>query len=919
MTADRPLASDQRVSLARLGSIPVYELSISDIGRSLQTDHTAGLSRQRAASRLRVVGPNALPRRRFQLIGALARRATQALTLILIAATGISLALGEVGDAVLILVVLFLDLALGLLYESFAHYRIQLLERQVPRVAEVVRDGRPRLVAVEELVPGDLVVLRSGERVPADVRLVKVTGLRVDESILTGEPGDQGKSSRVLQGPLAVADQQNLAFAGTTVTTGQARGVVFATGARSILGQLARRVVEAGWQVTPLELRLRQLGQLLAAGISLGSVFLFALGIARGEDPSTMFRTALTLVVAAVPEDLTFILTVALAVGAVRLLSRSVVVRHLTAAETLGDATVVVTDKTGTLTTGAVSLRRLEGIADSWGREQFRESVRHPLVRRVLLGAVAGNPEASTEDTSRGSAVDRALRSALTDAEVPLMVARREYPLFHALAFDERVRYSASLHDDPRSPDPLLIALGAPEVLLPRCTTASDGEKSLPMSTELRASLLDRVAAAAAGGTRVLAVCTRHGERARRSLTHDVVDQLMFLALLHFDDPLRPDAAAAVQELRSAGTEVILATGDHVGTAMAVAQAAGILPREARAVDGVVVDRLTDDALADTLRAVRVVARVDPLQKERIVTVLQRRGAVVAMLGDGVNDAVALRRADLGIAVSTATDVAKDASDLVLLDGGLKVLRAALAEGRRIRETVRTVLAFLFSTNLTELLAVAVSLLVGFPLPFLPGHLLWINVVTDGLADVALALEPAATRPGGARPSARGRIFHSHDWWGMLLTAVAGLVPTLVVFQAALVRTPGSLASARTLAFVTLAATQLFTAFSYRSLDRTIFRLRPFANPWLLLAEAISFALLVVAVHWVPLARLLGTTPLAAGDWVVAIGAALLGFLGVEARKVVLPLFGGPQERTSSTFAARPTIPAARRGAVSSP
>lgn len=870
--------------------LPAYRRSVRELEQAFRTSVSTGLTKEAALERLQELGPNAVKRRGPGLLSALVRRLLQALTLILIAASGVSLALGHVGDAVLIGIVLFVDLALGLVYESFTQYKIQLIQKQVPRVAEVVRDGVTRLIPVADVVPGDLVALRAGERVPADVRLARVTGFRVDESVLTGEPGDQGKTAGVLEEPAAIADQRNMAFAGTTVTVGHARGLAVATGPRSVLGQLARRVVEAGWQVTPLEARLRRLGQFLGVGILLASVLLFSLGVVRGENPAEMFRTALTLAVAAIPEDLTFILTIALAVGAVRLLRRSAVVRHLTAAETLGDATVVVTDKTGTLTTGELVLRRVEGMADSWNRAGFREAAQHPLFHRALVGSIAGTEAGVAEDVVRGSALERALRSSLQGAGINPRTFRREFPLFHALAFDQRHRYHASLHGDPASPDPVAFVVGAPDVLIPRCSAASDGVKSLPLAADAVASLLERAAHAAASGTRVLAVCTKNLKRAARELTHEDVHHLTFLVLLHFDDPLRPSAASAVRGLTDAGVRVLLLTGDHIGTANAVARAVSILHPAGRSIEGSAVERLSDPLLADMLRDVSVIARVDPLQKERIIAALQNRGEVVGMVGDGVNDAVALRRADLGIAVATATDVAKDASDLVLVDGGLSALTAAVAEGRRIRETVRTVLAFLFSTNLTEVLAVAVALLLALPLPFLAAQILWINVVTDGFADVALALEPAGTRSGDSVPGRKGGIFRGRDLLGMVLTSIAILIPTMVVYLEML-RATGNLAHAQTMAFVTLASGQLFTAFSYRSLEKPLFRLRPWGNPWLILAVVASFALLVAAVRWQPLSNLLQTVPLARGDWALALLAAFLGFLGVEGRKFVLPLF----------------------------
>lgn len=876
------------------GGLP-YRVPAHDIAKRFRTDVTSGLSDAEARRRLREMGPNSIERRDRALLRSLGHRLTSALTLILLLAIGVSLFVGETADAAIIGVVVLFDLAFGLLYESYARYRIELLQKQIPRVAEVIRDGVPKLLPADQIVPGDVLLLRAGERVPADLRISTVQGLRVDEATLTGEPGDVAKFAHAIEAPSGLADQRNMAFAGTSVTVGRAQGIVVATGARSVLGSLARRVVEAGWQATPLEHRLKRIGQFLGMGVLFAAVLVFVLGVYRGETPTDMFRAALTLAVAAIPEDLTFILTIALAIGATRLLRRRTVVRHLTAAETLGDTTIVVTDKTGTLTTGALVLARVEGIAESWGTAAFSVGTAYPLFRRALQAALLGT-DMDGNGAFRGSALERAVSDGARAASLDIPKIRSAFPLFATVAFNSQYRYRASLHDDPDSAEPILFALGAPEVLLPHCSTFSNGTEQRPLNAQAREALLRRVADAAGFGTRILAVCTRHLPRSARALAHEDLTNLTFLAFLHFEDPVRPDAAEAVRGLRAAGVHTLLLTGDHRGTAEAVGRATGVFQSGEGVLEGMALDMLPDRLLADELARTAIVARVDPLQKERIVAVLQQRGEVVAMLGDGINDAVALRRADVGIAVENATDVAKDASDLVLLSGGLSPIAAAVREGRRIRETVRTVLAFLFGTNLTEILAVGTALLLGVPLPFLPAQLLWVNVVTDGTADMALALEPARTRHGDTAPGRRRGLFRARDVIGMILTALAVLIPTILTYLWVLDRT-GDLPHARTVAFAVFVASQILTAFSYRSLETSVFRLTPWSNPWLLLSTLVSVVLLVAGIHWKPLAQLLGTVPLAVGEWWIVGGLAVMSALAVEARKGLITLFGRSARR----------------------
>ena len=881
---------------------PPYLLPIQEVASRLVTSLDIGLSEAEVERRRKIHGWNEIRQRESSILSIILQKFTSILTLILLAAIAISIFYGQVADAVIIGVVVVFDISFGVLYELYSKYKIDLIKKQVPRITEVLRGGKPFVIPVRDLVPGDLCVVRQGERIPADLRLAAVRGLSINESILTGEPGDVEKVSAALHAEAVLGDQRNMAFGGTLVTAGSARGIVVATGPASVIGALAERVVEAGAQPTPLERHLRRLGGVLGVGLILISGLLFVGGVLRGEAPETMFRQALTLIVSAIPEDLTLILTITLAIGARRLLGRGGIVRQLTAAETLGDATVVCADKTGTLTTGEITLARVEGVAETWGppaqHPNNRSARERPMdrppafVHHALLAALAGTDTVQIvrEGASpRGSSLERALTEAAQERNIPLPAIRRAYPLFDTLAFQPVQRYRASLHGDPSLPDPVAFVVGAPDTLLPRCVAVSRGKQSLRLTASLRRQLLERAAFLARKGEHILLVALRHLPRPQRSITSADVTDLTFLALLVFRDPLRADAKAAVGHLQRAGVRVLLLTGDHRGTAETVARETGILRPGGRVLEGSTVGGMNDALLGDALASADVIARVDPFQKERIVQVLQERGDIVGMIGDGVNDAVALRRADLGVAVGTGTDVAKDAADLVLTDASIATLTAAVHEGRRIRETVRTVLSFLFSTNVTEVLAIFAALLLGLPLPFLPAMLLWINIVTDGTADIALALEPASSRPGDPTPGKRRSIFRRSDPLTILLTSVALFVPTMLVYASVLDVTYGDVATARTMAFVTLASAQLFVAFSYRSLDRPTLRLHPFSNPWLIGAVLLSFSLLVAAVTVPSLRDLLGAVPLTPAQWVLAIAAAMLGAVSAELRKLFVP------------------------------
>lgn len=876
-------------------------MSVADVERLQETSLPNGLTKEEVKRRQEVFGLNEIKQRQPGLFRALLRRVLNTLTILLLLAVLLSLFFREYANALIIFLAVLVDIVFGIIYESYTNYKIYLIKSQVPRITEVIREGKSVVIPVRELVPGDVCILREGERVPADMRLASVRGLRVDESILTGEPGDVEKIAAALKVESSLGDQRNMTFSGTIVTTGSSRGIVVSTGGRSVLGTLAKRVVEAGTQATPLEHRLRMLGGMLGAGLVVTSALIFSAGMLRGVSAEEMFHQALTLVVSAIPEDMTLILTITLAIGARRLLAKGGVVRQLTAAETLGDTTVLCSDKTGTLTTGQISLVRVEGVADIWGtgtaslssEQRAAGAEPHsPLLRHALTASLMGTDTvqvAQQNESSRGSAHERALARSAQTVGIAVETIRREYPLFDTLVFHPTNRYRASLHADPTRAEPLAVVVGAPDVLMPKCTAASDGGKSVRLSPSLRQRLTERHVTLAEEGRRVLTVATRHLSRETRAITSADVAGLTFLALLVFEDPLREDAKTAVASLQASGVNVMLLTGDHRGTAEAVARAVGILRSGKRVLDGVAIAEMSDEMLADVLPRVGVIARVDPLQKERVIQSLQSRQEIVTMVGDGVNDAVALRRADLGVAVGSATDIAKDASDLILLHKSITTLTSAVHEGRRVRETVRTVLAFLLSTNITEVLAVFGALLLGVPLPFLPAMLLWINIVTDGTADVALALEPSSTRPGDPAPGRRRGIFRSSDPLFFAWSSLAILVPVMLAYFVMLFSPGETLAAARTVAFVTLASAQLFAAFSFRSLDRPVITLNPLGNIWLVGAVASSFALLVVAVTLPSLRSVLGTVPLSSAQWTLAIGSGVLGALGVELRKFLFP------------------------------
>jgi len=893
---------------------------VAEVVAALGTDPAHGLSEAEARARLDRHGRNELATEKpVPAWRTFLAQFRDVLVILLLVATAISAGLWLYErdapwpyEAMAIFAVVLLNAVMGYVQQARAERAVAALRQMSAAHASVVRDGTRRRVPAAEVVPGDVILVEEGDTVPADGRLVQEAALQTAEAALTGESLPVDKDIRPIEGEVGVGDRYNTVFSGTAVTSGHGRAVVVATGMRTEMGRVAGMLKEAPAETTPLQRELARVGRLLAVIVLVIAIVMIAT-IFLTEDVrgvGAMFDVLIlgvALAVAAVPEGLPAVVTAVLSLGVQRMARRNAIVRHLTAVETLGSATVVASDKTGTLTKNEMTVRV---VVTASGRVSVEGSGYEPrgAVHRDGGGAIDGPLRAELVRTL--AAADRANNSVLQErggrwtvqgdpTEGALIVAARKAGLedealgarFVRVAevpFSSERKLMSTLHRDVERGGVLrAFTKGAADVLLARCTHELVGEASRPLTDERRAQIAAVVDALAGEALRTLAVASRlvpkeevgDGQEVDERVEHDLV----FLGLIGMIDPPRPEARDAVARATAAGIRPLMITGDHPRTAAVIAGELGIT-HDGRAVTGAELQRMPDGVLDATVRDVSVYARVNPEHKLRIVKALQRQGAIVAMTGDGVNDAPALKTADIGVAMGIAgTDVSREAADMVLADDNFASIVAAVEEGRGIFANIRKFLRYLLSSNLGEVMTMFFGVLLadviglraadasGVVLPLLATHILWINLVSDGAPALALGVDPADPdvmhRP--PRPRGEGAVT-GRMWGGILLVGAITAAGTLLVLDASLpgglIEGGGDLRYAQTMAFTTLLFTSLFNVFNARSDERSAFT-GMFANRWLLGAVVLSLVLQAAVIYVPFLQRAFSTVSLDASDW----------------------------------------------------
>jgi magnesium-transporting ATPase (P-type) len=877
----------------------------------------SGLPSAEAAARLSRHGPNVLPRAsRKGPLALIWSQIKSPLIYVLIASGILAIALGKRTDGAVVLGVVVLNTLIGFLQEHRAERAIEALIDLVPESATALRDGEPVVVNAAELVTGDVVLLRSGDKVPADMRLLAVKNLRVEEASLTGESVPVSKHVEPAPGAASVADQRSMVFGGTLIATGTATAVVVATGLSTELGRISSMLREATELSTPLTRSMARVASVLTAGIGAVTAVIVVVAMLRGYAVVDALMAGISLAVAAIPEGLPAIITIALAVGVQRMARRRAVIRKLPAVETLGSTSVVCSDKTGTLTRNEMTVQglwapsglyALSGVGYAPRGELSREGEAEPPQRDARVapadvlallraGALCSDASLSARDGRYGVAGDPtegALMVAAAKLGLELEALRRAFPRRDTIPFESEHRYMATLHDTPEG-DQLIALKGAPEVVLARCAELAD---TTPID---RAALLSQVEALAERGMRVLAVAARAPSPRLEALTEgDVAGGFSLLGFEGMIDPPRPEAIEAVKACQEAGIVVKMITGDHHATAKAIGVELGLLPPEGAVLTGQELDALSDEALVTAAREVNVFARVSPEHKLRLVRALQASGDVVAMTGDGVNDAPALKQANIGVAMGiTGTAASKEAADIVLADDNFASIRAAVEEGRRVYDNLVKALAFVLPTNLGEALVILVAVMMfplvnGAPLmPIAPVQILWINLaatVTLSLPLAFEAMEPSVmARPPRSpeEPILSGFVLFRTAAVAILMAAGAVGLFLVEYSQQASAGAPGETAvrEAQTMAVNTVVLFQVVYLLNCRSLRGSLRSIGLFSNPTVYVGIAALLLLQVGFVYLPFMNTLFGSAPLGVVDWLKSAAVALfvLPVIGLE-------------------------------------
>ncbi|MFO0983436.1 MAG: cation-transporting P-type ATPase [Planctomycetota bacterium] len=840
-----------------------YAASASRVADALETDLTRGLSEPRARELRTRHGPNRLRAAGKRSVSRLLlRQFENVLVLVLIAAGVLALVLGNLGDAAAILAIVVLNAAMGFGQEFRAERALAGLRSIAAPTARVVRDGCERSLPADQLVPGDLVRLEAGDHVPADLRVIESHLLRSDESALSGESTPVEKTSDTLADrALPVVEQANVVFLGTSIVHGRGAGVVVATGEATELGHIARLVAGAEESETPLQRDLARLGRLLVMMCLVVVAILLVVGIWRGQPALEMVMTSVALAVAAIPEGLPAIVTITLAISVQRMVRRNSLVRKLVAVETLGAASVILTDKTGTLTCNEMQVRML---IDARGGE-IGELHSESAMRLLRAVALCNDASITRDGERRGDPTEVALLLKAAEARLSRPALERESPRVAELPFDARRKRMATLHA-ARSGSVLYVK-GAPEAVLPLCAP--------PPS----AAVTEAVERLASRGMRVLAVAAATLADAAPSAPSLAARErdLELIGLVAMADPPRPEARASVLRARQAGVFTAMITGDHLATGSAIAREVGILDDGLTAIDGATLEQLQDHELTAQLERLGVYARVSPEHKHRIVRLWKATGRVVAVTGDGVNDAPALKEAHVGVAMGRrGTDVARGVADLILTDDNYASIVTAIEEGRRAFQNIRKALLYLLSCNVGEIAAFAVAIVCGWPAPLAPVQILWVNLFTDGLPALALGAEPAEAHAMRDRPRDPNRpLIDRRDALRLVVQAATIGFCTLAPFMY-LWFGGEPIDAARTAAFLGCVLSQLVHALNFRDLERSSIKAGLLANRKLLAAIVGSALLQLIVTQLGVLDALFDTRPMA---WSLVLATATLALL----------------------------------------
>ena len=864
-----------------------HTLAPHDVAASLNVDSGKGLTHEESASRLAHHGKNAIrekpPRAPWRMF---ADQFADFMILILIAAAVISGLIGDLKDTIVIVVIVLLNAVIGFVQELRAERAMAELKKMAATSAQVLRSGQRLLLPATDIVPGDIVLLEAGNIVPADLRLIETAQLKIDESLLTGEAATAEKISDALTAAdLPLGDRRNMAYKGTIVTYGRATGIAVTTAMATELGKIAALLEADGELKTPLQKRLAIFGRRLGLAVLAICSIVFAVGLLRDEAPMLMLLTAISLAVAAIPEALPAVVTISLALGAHKMVRKNALIRRLPAVETLGSVTYICSDKTGTLTQNRMQVDELYADGAPLREWQAERAITAQEPWHSLFAALALSNDASRDSSGNttGDPTEVALYMAALAAGYDKAALETNATRVFELPFDSDRKCMTTVHRQPVGF--IAYTKGAPERVVPLCNSALTAQGEARLQQEAVLATAEQMAAR---GLRMLAVACRRWQTLPNALTMpEIESELVFVGLAGLIDPPRAEAKEAVRQCLSAGITPVMITGDHAATALAIARQLGIAAQDSIAITGPQLAALSDEEFRQMVPKIHVYARVDPAQKIRIVAALQAQGEFVAMTGDGVNDAPALKRADIGVAMGKGgTDVAREASSLILLDDNFATIVSAVREGRRIFDNIRKFILFAMTGNSAEIWVIFLAPFLGLPIPLLPIHILWINLITDGLPGLALAAEPAEKGIMQRPPRPPTESIFANGMWQRIVWIGLTIAGVSLFAQAWAIQSGST--HWQTMVFTVLPLSQMGLVLALRSDRESIFAQGLRSNLPLLGAVLLTFVLQMATIYVPTLNPIFNTEPLTGSELALCLVLSTSIFVIVEVEKLLI-------------------------------
>ncbi len=889
-----------------------YNKGIQAVSEELGGDVRKGLSKDEAGRRLEKYGYNELKEKEKESLWVkIAKQLKDFLVLTLIAASIVSGLVGEISDAIVIIAIVIVNAVLGVVQEGKAEKAMEALQRMSAPNARVLREGHISIIPAKNLVPGDVVLIEAGDSIPADLRLIESVNLKVEEASLTGESVPSEKDAgKTFDTEMPIGDRVNMAYMSTIVTYGRGKGMVVRTGANTEIGRIAEAIQSFEDETTPLQIKLNELGKWLGLACLVICAIVFAIGMIRGGELLEMFLVSVSLAVAAIPEGLPAVVTIVLALGMKRMVQRNAIVRKLLAVETLGCVTVICSDKTGTLTQNEMTVIRAytggtvykisgqgynpagEFTADDSKADPEQE----PALKLLLTSGVLCNDSTLEKKDEQeglwgiiGDPTEGALVVAGAKAGYDKAAINEELERIEEIPFDSERKMMTTFHRGLTEGKIVSFTKGAPDIILNKCTRILHNGKVIELTEDLKQQIAKVNSTFAGEALRVLAFTYREYDRLPEAISSDNIEKdLIFIGLMGMIDPARIEAYEAIKTCKAAGIKPVMITGDHRDTAVAIARDLGLMDESAGVLTGSELDKISDGELYDSVEDTSVYARVSPEHKVRIVETLKKRGHIAAMTGDGVNDAMALKKGDIGVSMGiTGTDVAKGTADIILMDDNFATIVSAVEEGRIIYSNIRKFVFFLLSCNIAEILIIFLSILFNMPIPLIPIQLLWLNLVSDSFPALALGTEKGEPDIMSRRPrDTKEPILNKSLTAGIIVLSIAQTISVLMAFRWALSNYRQDLEIARTVAFTTLVVVELVMAYTCRSERYPLLKLGFLTNKALVWATLTSFVLML-AVLYVPfLQPIFKTVPLGLMDWGVIFAVSFIPIVAGEIYKV---------------------------------